>query len=163
MARAGSPDVYEERSGRAAEEKTSYFERSRSTRTQEQPMNDRRAKIGDDRKEGERGGLVHEGAGQCHGQGMRIDTRVSVRVATPRDGEKLRGMFSRVSFETIYRRFHMPYPDVPEWMLALMLDANHLDKEALVAVADEEIVGHAMYVRLGGGGAAGRGGRSTKG
>jgi GNAT superfamily N-acetyltransferase len=29
-----------------------------------------------------------------------------------------------------------------------MLDANHHDKEVLVAVAEEEIVGHAMYVRL---------------
>ena len=61
-------------------------------------------------------------------------------------------MFSRVSFETIYRRFHIPYSDVPERTLALMLDVedHHHDKESLVAVAQEEgIVGHAMYVRLG--------------
>jgi GNAT superfamily N-acetyltransferase len=59
-------------------------------------------------------------------------------------------MFSRTSSETIYRRFHLPYPEVPEWMLALMLGANH-HKEALVAVTEEKVVGHAMYVRLGDG------------
>ena len=58
-------------------------------------------------------------------------------------------MFSRVSSETIHLRFHIPYPEVPEWVLAFMLDVgNHPDKEFLVAVADEDIVGHAMYVRL---------------
>jgi GNAT superfamily N-acetyltransferase len=59
-------------------------------------------------------------------------------------------MFSRLSSETIYLRFHIPYQVVPEPTLAFMLDVgNHPDKEFLVAVADEDIVGHAMYVRLG--------------
>ena len=63
-------------------------------------------------------------------------------------------MFSRASPETIYRRFHTPYPGVPERTLALMLDVDHHDKESLVAVAEGEIVGHAMYARLGDGGEA---------
>jgi GNAT superfamily N-acetyltransferase len=118
-------------------------------------MNYRRAKIGEDLKEAEVKGLVHEGARQTHGQGPRIGTRVSIRVAAPRDAEGLRAMFSRVSPETIYRRFHIPYPDVPERTLALMLGVeDHHDRESLVAVAEGEIVGHAMYVRLGDGGEA---------
>ncbi|MGH3149021.1 MAG: GNAT family N-acetyltransferase [Rubrobacter sp.] len=60
-------------------------------------------------------------------------------------------MFSRASAETIYRRFLSPYRAVPERMLALMLEGDHHDKESLVAVADGEIVGHAMYARLGNG------------
>ena len=32
--------------------------------------------------------------------------------------------------------------------MTLMLDADHHDKEVLVAVAEEKVVGHAMYVRL---------------
>ncbi len=84
-------------------------------------------------------------------QGPRIGTQVSIRVATPRDGESLRRMFSRVSSETLYRRFLIPYPDVPERTLALMLDVDYHGKEFLVAVSEEEIVGHAMYVRLGDG------------
>ena len=60
-------------------------------------------------------------------------------------------MFSRASFESIYRRFHIPYPEVPERMLTLMLDLDHYERESLVAVAGGEIVGHAMYARLGDG------------
>jgi GNAT superfamily N-acetyltransferase len=114
-------------------------------------MNDRRAKIGEDLKEAKIKGLVHKGVRQTHGQEPRIGTQVSIRVAAPRDAERLRAMFSRVSPETIYRRFHIPYPDVPERTLALMLGVDHPDKESLVAVAGGEIVGHAMYARLGDG------------
>ena len=111
-------------------------------------MNDGRARIGEMLNEVEVEGLVHKGVGQTHEQGTRISTRVTIRVATPWDGEGLCGMFSRASSETIYRRFHIAYPDVPEWMLALMLDVDHHDKESLVAVSEEEIIGHVMYVRL---------------
>ena len=115
-------------------------------------MNDKRIKTGQDLKEVEMEGLVHNGVGQTpHGKGSRIDTQVSIRVATPRDAERLRTMFSRLSSETIYLRFHIPYSEVPEQMLGLMLEVDHPDKESLVAVAQEEIVGHAMYARLGGG------------
>ena len=76
------------------------------------------------------------------------DRQVYIRVATAHDGEKLRAMFSRASSETIYRRFHVPYPEVPEWMVTLMLGTDHHDKESLVAVAEEKIVAHALYVRL---------------
>ncbi|MBA2713916.1 MAG: GNAT family N-acetyltransferase [Rubrobacteraceae bacterium] len=76
------------------------------------------------------------------------DTQVYIRVATTLDREKLRGMFSRTSSETIYRRFHIAFQKVPEWMESLMLGTDHHHKEALVAVAEEMIVGHAMYVRL---------------
>ena len=74
---------------------------------------------------------------------------VDVRTATSRDGEGLRAMFSRLSPETIYLRFHMPYPGAPEWMLGIFLNPG--DGQSLVAVAGDEIVGHAMYARTGGG------------
>jgi len=104
--------------------------------------------IGEDAKRVEIAGPVREGRRQAHGQEPRIGTEVSIWVATPLDREKLRGMFSRSSSETIYRRFHLPYPEVPEWMIVLMLGADY-HKEALVAVAGEKVVGHAMYVRFG--------------
>src|SRR5829696_6544059 len=112
-------------------------------------MNDRPpVGIGEDAKGVEIAGPVREGPRQTHGQEPRIGTEVSIWVATPLDSEKLRGMFSRTSSETIYRRFHLPYPEVPEWMLALMLGVDHRNKVSLVAVAEEKVVGHAMYVRL---------------
>jgi GNAT superfamily N-acetyltransferase len=111
-------------------------------------MNDRPpVGIGEDTKRGEIAGPVREEPRKAHGQEPRIGTEVSIRVATPLDGEKVRVMFSRTSSESIYRRFQLPYPEVPQWMVALMLGADH-HKEALVAVAEEQVVGHAMYVRL---------------
>ena len=111
-------------------------------------MNDKQTRIGKDLKEVEMEGPVHADR-PTHGQGN--NTQVSIRVATPRDAERLRRMFSRLSSETIYLRFHIPYKDVPEPMLLLMLEVDHPHKEFLVAVSEEEIVGHAMYVRLGDG------------
>jgi GNAT superfamily N-acetyltransferase len=75
------------------------------------------------------------------------DTQAYIRIATPSDGEKLRAMFARSSQKTIYRRFHIPYPEVPDWMVTLMLEADHHEKETPVAVVEEKIVGHAMYAR----------------
>jgi hypothetical protein len=40
--------------------------------------------------------------------------RVSVREVRPEDGGRLRRMFARCSRETIYLRFHMAWPTVPE-------------------------------------------------
>jgi GNAT superfamily N-acetyltransferase len=72
---------------------------------------------------------------------------VSVRPVSSDDRERLGRMFSRISPRTIYERFHAPYPSVPGWALAGMVEADHYDREALVAVVGGEIVGHAMYVR----------------
>jgi GNAT superfamily N-acetyltransferase len=111
-------------------------------------MNDRPPiGIGEDVKGVEIAGPVREEPRKAHGQEPRIATGVSIRVATPLDSEKLREMFSRTSSESIYRRFHLPYPEVPEWMIALMFGADH-HKEALVAVAEEKVVSHAVYVML---------------
>lgn len=71
---------------------------------------------------------------------------VHVRPVTSDDKEKLGDMFVRLSPQTIYRRLHMPYPRVPEWMIAWFADVAHHDGERLVAVAGDDIVGHAMYV-----------------
>ncbi len=70
-----------------------------------------------------------------------------IRAVSAGDREALRGMFRRLSARSIYLRFHTPYPSVPGWMLDLMIDVDHRDRESLVAVAGGEIVGHAMYVR----------------
>lgn len=56
-------------------------------------------------------------------------------------------MLSRSSPDTIYQRFHAPYPRVPERVMELLVDVDPRDGKALVAVAGEEIVGHAMYTR----------------
>ena len=77
-------------------------------------------------------------------RGARV---VSVRPVSSGDREGLAGMLARLSGRTIYERFHAPYPRVPDWLLAGMLEADHRDREALVAVSGGEVVGHAMYAR----------------
>ncbi len=72
---------------------------------------------------------------------------VFVRAASPGDRDRLRRMFSRLSRRSIYQRFHLPYPRVPEWAVALFTGAGDYGGESLVAVAGGEILGHAVYVR----------------
>lgn len=81
--------------------------------------------------------------------GVRDARVVWVWPASPGDREGLAGMLARLSGCTIYERFHTPYPRVPDWLLAGMLQADYRDREALVAVAGGEILGHAMYAREG--------------
>jgi len=69
--------------------------------------------------------------------------RVSIRELSADDEAALRAMFGRLSRETIYRRFHAPYPRVPEPMLAHLM--GYADGRSVVAVAGDVIVGHAMY------------------
>jgi GNAT superfamily N-acetyltransferase len=66
---------------------------------------------------------------------------LAVRAVSSGDVERLRRMFSRSSPATIYRRFHSPFPRVPEWAIERLASA-----ESLVAAVGDEVVGHAMYV-----------------
>jgi GNAT superfamily N-acetyltransferase len=75
------------------------------------------------------------------------DPEVLIRPVSPGDQDELREMLSRLSRETIHKRFHLPMPYVPEWMLAYLTNVDHYDKESLVALVGEEIVGHSMYAR----------------
>ncbi len=68
---------------------------------------------------------------------------VSVRDLSAGDGPGLRAMFGRLGQDTIYKRFHTPYPRVPESMLAHLM--GQVGGRSLVAVAEGEIVGHALY------------------
>jgi GNAT superfamily N-acetyltransferase len=93
--------------------------------------------------------LAESGSGTKTGRGARRDLvledgrAVLIRPASSGDADSLRAMFARLSPETIYRRFHSPFPRVPEWAVARFLEGG----EVLVAVAGEEMVGHAMGVR----------------
>jgi GNAT superfamily N-acetyltransferase len=69
---------------------------------------------------------------------------VLIRPALSGDADRLRGMLARLSPQTIYKRFHSPFPRMPDWAVDKLLRG---DGEILVAVAGEEMVGHAMGVR----------------
>ncbi len=63
------------------------------------------------------------------------------------DGELLRRFFYRLSSETLYRRFHSPITRPEQAHPQFLLNVDHVDREAVVAVQDGEIVGVARYVR----------------
>ena len=65
----------------------------------------------------------------------------------PSDGASLRRFFYRLSPETLYRRFHSPITRPEQAHPQFLLDVDHHDREAVVAVVDGEIVGVARYVR----------------
>src|SRR3712207_4066983 len=71
------------------------------------------------RKEFEMYEIVRE-AGRTRGR----RPRVAVRAVSPGDEDLLRRMFSRLSQRSIYRRFHMPYPRVPEWAVSLFTNVG---------------------------------------
>jgi RimJ/RimL family protein N-acetyltransferase len=66
------------------------------------------------------------------------------------DGEALGRLFNRLSPETIYRRFHSPVVRPEQAHPERLLDVDHHDREAVVAVFEGEIVGVARYFRQAG-------------
>lgn len=69
--------------------------------------------------------------------------QVSIGDLPAADEPVLRATFGRLSRETIYRRFHAPYPRVPEPVLSHLI--GYADGRSVVAVARNDVVGHAMY------------------
>src|ERR1700719_5139266 len=65
----------------------------------------------------------------------------------PTDGSELRRFFYRLSPETIYRRFHSPITRPEQAHPQFLLDVDHYDREAVVAVVEGEIVAVARYFR----------------
>jgi RimJ/RimL family protein N-acetyltransferase len=73
--------------------------------------------------------------------------RVGLARLEKSDGEALRRLFFRLSPETVYRRFHSPIVRPEQAHPERLLDLDHHDREAVVAVVDGEIVGVARYAR----------------
>jgi RimJ/RimL family protein N-acetyltransferase len=65
----------------------------------------------------------------------------------PSDGDALRRLFYRLSPTTVYRRFHSPIVRPEQAQPDRLLDIDHHDREAVIAVVDGEIVGVARYAR----------------
>ncbi|MEY2476866.1 MAG: hypothetical protein QOG87_2181 [Actinomycetota bacterium] len=78
---------------------------------------------------------------------------VSVRPIEARDATGLEAFHSRLSPESIYRRFFSVHPALTPREVARFTTVDHHDREALVAVAGDAIVGVARYDRSSGGGA----------
>jgi len=72
---------------------------------------------------------------------------VGLALLEPTDGEPLRRLFYRLSPESVYRRFLSPISRPEQARPERLLDVDHQEREAVVAVQDGEIVGVARYFR----------------
>ena len=63
------------------------------------------------------------------------------------DAAQLRRFFFKLSPESLYRRFHSPIVRPEQAQPQRLLDLDHHDREAVVAVVENEIVGVARYAR----------------
>ncbi|HVF18790.1 MAG TPA: GNAT family N-acetyltransferase [Mycobacteriales bacterium] len=68
------------------------------------------------------------------------------------DMGRLRRMFERCSRVTIYRRFFCAYPTaIPDRLLQRLTYVDYVNRHAVVAVVDDEIVGMASFDKVGAG------------
>lgn len=75
-------------------------------------------------------------------------TEIVFRPILPQDADRLAQMHSRLSQETVYRRFFTAVPRPTAAMLRYFTNVDYHDRLALVASIGEGIVGVARYDRL---------------
>lgn len=83
---------------------------------------------------------------QLDARGGRADD-VRIRPYGHGDRERVRGMSERLSAASLYTRFFSGTPRIPDHYLRLLDRVDHWDRDALVALHGDEIVGVAEYVR----------------
>jgi RimJ/RimL family protein N-acetyltransferase len=93
-------------------------------------------------------------AGRVASRRSAAGGRVQLAQLQPSDGERLRRLFYRLSRQSLYRRFMSPIARPEQARPDRLLDVDHRDREAIVALDAGEIVGVARYTREGGSDAA---------
>ncbi len=71
--------------------------------------------------------------------------RVWLRLLEPGDANLIRLFYWRLSSETIYRRFFSPIKPPANTLVKKLVDVDHHDREALIALDERGIVGVARY------------------
>ena len=71
--------------------------------------------------------------------------RVWLRLLEPRDTNLIRLFYWRLSQETIYRRFLSPIKPPANALVKRLVDVDHHDRDALIALDERGIVGIARY------------------
>jgi GNAT superfamily N-acetyltransferase len=71
--------------------------------------------------------------------------RLGLRLLEPGDANLIRLFYWRLSSETIYRRFLSPIKPPANALVNRLVDIDHRDREALIALDERGIVGVARY------------------
>jgi GNAT superfamily N-acetyltransferase len=72
---------------------------------------------------------------------------VSTRPVRAEDVARFVRLWTRLSPDTVYRRFHAPLRRLPETEVRRLVNVDHELREAIVAVVRDEVVGVARYDR----------------
>src|SRR5260370_36788891 len=95
-------------------------------------------------------------AGRRHLPGVQTMTttvvggrRLWLRLLEPNDANLLRRFFWRLSNESVYRRFMAPIKAPSNALVARLVDVDHCDREALIALDQRGILGVARYGTVG--------------
>src|SRR3954454_9199931 len=83
------------------------------------------------------------------GEGAAPRARVSIRPYESADGEQVAAMAARLSSGSLYQRFFAGTPTLPAKYLAALAKTDHHDREVLLALSDDVVIGIAEYVRDG--------------
>jgi GNAT superfamily N-acetyltransferase len=75
------------------------------------------------------------------------DGALRLRPLRADDGDRLCGLYGRLSPDSLYRRFLAPMPRPRRDLLHRLLDVDHCDREAIAALEGDEIVAVARYLR----------------
>ena len=73
------------------------------------------------------------------------DRSLTIREITIDDIERLRRMFTRLSPDSVYRRFFSPIQEPSRTALLWLTNVDHTTRDALVALDGDEIVAVARY------------------
>lgn len=73
---------------------------------------------------------------------------ISIRPLEADDAHRLQDLAQRVSPTSGYFRFFVPMPTLREPLLTHLVSVDHQDREALAAVAGDQVVGVARYDRM---------------
>jgi len=76
-----------------------------------------------------------------------MDIAVATRPVQEDDLGRFLRLWPRLSPETRYRRFHAPVHRLPMELVHRLVEVDHADREAVVAVVGGEVVGVARYDR----------------
>jgi nucleotide-binding universal stress UspA family protein/GNAT superfamily N-acetyltransferase len=81
---------------------------------------------------------------------LRDGARVTLRPIAPEDAPLIAASFERLSEESRYRRFFTIKDTLPPAQLAYLVDVDHRDHEAIIAIdpSSGEALGVARYIRL---------------
>ncbi len=79
---------------------------------------------------------------------LRDGRRIEIRAMRPDDAERLVRFHESLSSETVRLRFFSVHPHLSPREVMRFTQVDHHDREARVAVSDDEIVGVGRYERL---------------